>query len=212
ELARDGADFRLWPAESVAAGGLPVGSSAAGSVDVSYEVRRRGRVGASAGIRVGFGPSDGLITEPLAPVAPPVASEGDDVTVQYDLSTLRYLDAPSLFVSGIGHWSPVAAPLFHLDTEIPLSGRRGRVHIPASAFRGGAGLYGIGIRPQTGYSDVGQIAVIRIAAGSPARPDAPLVADARGRFGHIGAVSRAAPRFSLRWNASGVGDGAALEV
>ena len=134
------------------------------------------------------------------------------MTVQYDLSTLRYLDAPSLFVSGIGHWSPVAAPLFHLDTEIPLSGRRGRVRIPASAFRGGAGLYGIGIRPQTGYSDVGQIAVIRIAARSPARPDAPLLADASGRFGHIIAVSRAAPRFTLRWNASGLGDGAAVEI
>jgi hypothetical protein len=212
ELVQDGRAFRLLPAELLAAAGLPVVSTTPRNVDFRYEVRRSGKVIASTDSRLVFGPSDGLITEPLAPVAPSVAVEGQDVLVHYDLTGLRYVDAPSIFVSGIGHWSPYAAPLFHLDTEIPLRRMSGDVRIPASAFRGGAGLYGIGIRPQTSYSDVGQIAVIRIAAASAARPDAPLLADASGTFGHIAAVTRAAPRFSLRWDASAFGDGAALEV
>ncbi len=212
ELVQGDRAFRLLPSELLAAAGLPVVSSGSRSVDVRYEVRRRGKAVASVATTLVFGPSDGLITEPLAPVAPALAGEGQDVVVHYDLTGMRFVDAPTLFVSGIGHWSPFAAPLFHPDSEIPLRGLSGSVRIPGSSFRGGAGLYGIGIRPQTSSPDVGQIAVIRITAASPARPDAPLLADASGRFGHIAAISRAASKFTLRWNASGMGDGAALEV
>jgi len=204
--------FRLLPSELLAAAGLPAVSAGPRGVDVRYEVRRRNTVVASAGMRLVFGPCDGLIAEPLAPVAPPVTTEGEDVVVHYDLSGLRFVDAPSLFISGIGHWSPRGAPIFHLDTEIPLKGRSGDVRVPAPAFRGGAGLYGIGIRSQVSYQDVGQIAVIRIAPHGPGRPDAPLLADASGHLGHIAGVSRTSPMFSVRWDASAFGDGAALEV
>jgi hypothetical protein len=212
ELVQDSRAFRLLPAELLAAVGLPVVSTEPRNVDVRYEVRRGGKAVASATTRLVLGPTDGLITEPLAPVAPAVALEGQDVVVHYDLTGLRYLDAPSIFVSGIGHWSPLAAPIFHVDSEIPLKRLTGDVRIPASAFRGGAGLYGIGIRPQTTSFEVGQLAVIRIAPASPARPEAPLVADASGQLGHIAAVTRSAPRFTLRWDASALGDGAVLEV
>jgi len=211
ELVQDRRAFRLLPAELLSAAGLQVVASAPRGVDVRYEIRSARKVVASTQIQLVFGPSDGLITEPLAPVAPAVAVEGQDVVVQYDVSGLRFVDSPSLIVSGIGHWSPRAAPLFHVETEIPLERPSGHVRIAAAVFRGGAGLYGIAIRPQATYPDIGQVAVIRIAARSPGRPDAPLVADGSGRFGHIAAVSRAAPRFSLRWDAASFGDGAQLE-
>ncbi|MGZ6124305.1 MAG: S8 family serine peptidase, partial [Myxococcales bacterium] len=211
-LAQDAPAFRLLPAEILSAAGLPIVSASPRAIDVRLEARRRGRSVASAGTQLVLGPSDGLISEPLAPVVPPVAVDGEDVLVRYDVSGLRYVDAPTLFVSGIGHFSPSAAPIFHVDTEIALKGASGDVRVPASAFRGGAGLYGIGIRAQAGYSDVGQIAVIRIAAAAPGRPDAPTVADASGQPGHFAGVTRAGPKFTLRWNASALGDGAALEI
>jgi hypothetical protein len=213
ELVQETRAFRLLPAELLAAAGLPVVSGGPRSIDVRYEVRKRGNAIASAGTRLVFGPSDGLILEPLAPVAPPVAAQGEDVLVQYDLGNLRLVDAPTIFVSGIGHWSPAAAPLFHPDSEIQLSGLSGTVRFPASAFRGGAGLYGIGIRPQTSSFEVGQVAIIRITPrANPGRPEAPLLADRSGAFGHFAAATRAAPGFTVRWNASAFGDGAALEV
>ena len=191
--------------------GAPGGVYDSRGVDVRYEVRRSGTVVASATTRLTFGPSDGLISEPLAPVAPPVATEGDSVVVHYDLTGLRALDAPALIISGIAHWSPFAAPLFHEDTSIPLKAAVGNVTIPASAFRGGAGLYGIAIHPQASFSDIGQVAVIRIAPRRPGRPDAPALAAGSGSFGHFAVVTRAAPQFSVRWDASAAGDGAVLE-
>jgi DNA-binding transcriptional LysR family regulator len=44
-----------------------------------------------------------------------------------------------------------------------LEGARETLALPASAFRGGAGLYGIAIHPQASWPDIGQVAVIRIA-------------------------------------------------
>lgn len=211
EIVQDGRAFRLMPSELMAAAGVPVISSDPRNVDFRVEIRRAGTAIASASSRVVFGPSDGLITEPLAPVAPAVATEGSDVVVHYDLSGLRYLDSPTLIVSGIGHWSPTAAPLFHEDTSIALKRTSGDVAIPASAFRGGAGLYGIAIHPQASQPDIGQVAVIRIAARVAGRPDAPTIAAGSGAFGHGALVTRASPQFTVRWDASSVGDGAMLE-
>ena len=211
QMVQDGRAFRVLPAEFLAAAGLPVVSTTPRGVDVRYEVRRSGTVVASATTRLTFGPSDGLISEPLAPVVPAVATEGDPVVVHYDLTGLRALDAPALIVSGIAHWSPFAAPLFHEDTSIPLKAAVGDVTLPASAFRGGAGLYGVAIHPQASSSDIGQVAVIRIAPRRQGRPDAPALAAGSGAFGHFALVNRAAPRFSVRWDASAGGDGALLE-
>lgn len=212
EIVQDGRAFRLLPAELLAAARLPVVSTSPRTVGVRYEARRSGTVVASASAQLTFGPSDGLITEPLAPVAPPVATEGEDVVVQYDLTSLRAVDAPSLVVSGIGHWSPSAAPLFHEDTSIPLKKAVGSLTIPASAFRGGAGLYGIAIHPQATLPDIGQVAVIRIAPRRSGRPDAPALAAGSAPFGHYAVVTRAAPQFTVRWDASAIGDGALLEL
>ncbi len=212
QIVQDGRAFRLLPAEFLAAAGLPVVSTDPRSVDVRYEVRRSGTGGAAAAPRRTFGPSEGLITEPLAPVVPPVAAAGDDVLVRYDLTALRAVDSPTLVVSGIGHWSPAAAPIFHEDTSIPLKNAAGTVRIPAAAFRGGAGLYGVAIHPQATFPDIGQVAVIRIAPRRSGRPDAPVLAAGSGSFGHYAVVTRAAPRFSVRWDASLAGDGALLEL
>ena len=203
--------FRLLPAQILSAAGLPFVSDQPRAVTVRYEVRDGSRALAAIETRLVFGPTDGTHAEALAPIAPATAEVGDDVTVHYDLSAVRNLNKPALIVSGIGHFSPTAAPLFHAAATFPLERLTGHVRIPASAFRGGAGLYGIGVVSDTDQNTYGHFATIRIAAGSSTRPDAPLIADASGVFGHAASLAIGASSFQLRWEAP-AGDGALLEA
>jgi hypothetical protein len=92
-----------------------------------------------------IGPSDGRYVEATAPVAPATARTGQAVTVRYDVSNVTGTDNPQLVVSTVGHWNPVAAPIFSAAWHQALTMTTGTVTIPASAFHGGGGIYGIGI-------------------------------------------------------------------
>ncbi|QRP49117.1 S8 family serine peptidase [Amycolatopsis sp. FDAARGOS 1241] len=208
---------RLNPREILAAAGLPVVSTQDRSVPVTFEVRSGPRVVASASRTLTLGPSDGTYVEALAPVAPASVPVGREVAVHYDLTGVRNLSNPQLVVSTLGHWNPVSAPLFGTGFVAPLTATSGDVVVPASAFAGGAGVYGIGLvqRSVTGSAGdptYGEFTAIRV--GGPAqRPDAPTLT-AGGTSGHFASITRAAPGFSLGYDVRGVpgATGAAVEV
>ncbi|TDP92840.1 S8 family serine peptidase [Labedaea rhizosphaerae] len=207
---------RLTPREILAAAGLPIVSTEDRSVPVTFEVRSGPRVVASASQTLTFGPSDGTYAEGLAPVAPASVPAGQAVTVHYDLTGVRDLSNPQVVVSTLGHWNPASAPIFGTGFVAPLSATSGDVVVPASAFAGGAGIYGIGIvqRSVTGNAGnptYGEFTAIRV--GGPAqRPEAPILT-AGGASGHFAEITRAAPGFSLGYDVRGVpgATGAAVE-
>src|SRR5262249_37165781 len=100
--------------------------------------------------------------------------------------------------SSAARFSPISTPLFHQPTQIALKKLEGDVRIPASAFKDGTGLYGIGIVELGGFQRLGLTGIIRIGPSNPQRAAAPTVA-------------ASATDLQLRWNA-GFGDGALLEI
>ncbi|MGW4487122.1 S8 family serine peptidase [Amycolatopsis sp. NPDC004368] len=208
---------RLSPQEILAAAGLPVVSTEDRAVPVTFEVRSGHRVVASAAQTLTFGPTDGTYAEALAPVAPATVAVGKDVRVHYDLTGVRNLSNPQVVVSTLGHWNPVSAPLFGTGFVAPLTATSGDVVVPAGAFAGGAGVYGIGIVQRSvtgtvGDPTYGEFAAIRVG-GAAQRPDAPILT-AGGTSGHFLEITRATPAFSLGYDVRGVpgATGAAVEV
>jgi hypothetical protein len=207
--------FRLLPSQILAAAGLPVVSTDSRSVPVTYEVRNGGHAVLSRSLTLTFGPSDGTYSDALPPAAPAVVAAGKPFSVAYDLSHVRGVHRPRLVISSVDHWSPAAAPLFRNERVIPISPNDTHVTIPADAFTGGAGLYGIGIQPDASTGDYGWFAPIRVAAAtSDVRPPAPILTASGGAPGYNIALSRGASQFSLQWDASHVpgAAGAVLEV
>ncbi|MFL5409291.1 MAG: S8 family serine peptidase, partial [Myxococcales bacterium] len=206
--------FQLFPAEILSYAGLPVASESVRSVPVTYEVHRGGHVLASVSTRLNFGPTDGTFSEALAPTGPAAIAVGHSVRFHYDLTGVRFVNNPALVVSSVNHWSPAAAPQFRIEARFPLAQTSGEVTIPASAFTGGAGLYGVGILVDPDVGFVGEFAAIRVGLlTSDDRPEAPLLADASGTFGHIAFVTRAASTFRVQWDARDTSaDGAILEI
>jgi hypothetical protein len=209
--------IRLTPAQILTAAGQPVIATANRQVSLTFEVLDGRRVLASASHQLTFGPTDGGYAEARAPVAPPAVAAGQPVRVSYDLTGVRHVSSPKLVVSGVGHWNPVLAPIFTAAYSVPLTGTTGTITVPASAFDGGGGIYGIGIvqnsaRPRPVY---GEFAAVRVEGGTAAqRPAAPtLAAPPSGGFGHQAAASRAAPGFAVRYDVSGIpgATGARLE-
>ncbi|MYS18986.1 hypothetical protein GA0115240_10265 [Streptomyces sp. DvalAA-14] len=127
-------------------------------------------------------------------------------------------DAPQLVLSGVGHWNPALGPVFSAAWHQALTATAGTVTIPASAFDGGGGIYGIGIaqsgfggNPQfTAYSEFAPIRVGGAAAGD--RAAAPLITGAAGGPTHAAEVTRTAPRFTLRYDAGAVPGARSAEV
>jgi hypothetical protein len=206
--------IRVTPARLLAAAGLPVVSAADRQVTVDYAVVSGGRTVATERRTLTVGPSDGGYAEAQAPVAPAVAAAGHAVTVTYDLTGVAGLDDPQLVVSGVGHWNPVLGPVFSAAWHRSLTAPRGTVTIPAAAFDGGGGIYGIGVaqsafggNPQ--YTAWGEFAPIRIGGATAAeRPVAPLLtgtgAGTEGTSGHTAEVTSSAPRFTLAYDARAV--------
>jgi hypothetical protein len=207
--------IRALPADLLAAAGLPVISTGNRTLDYTLEVRHGSRVLVDTTRTLTVGPSDGTYTEAVAPVAPPVVAAGKPVTVQYHLTGVRRLSKPQLVVSEVGHWNPVLAPLFTAGYTVDLTATSGTVTVPASAFAGGGGLYGIGIAMTSGAVPIwGEFTPVRVAGGTAAdRPQAPTLSTG-GAFGHQASASRAAPTFSLRYDTRGVegAKGATLEI
>jgi hypothetical protein len=131
-------------------------------------------------------------------------------------------------LSAVGHWNPATGQVFRTAWSTPLAGTAGEVIVPASAFAGGAGLYGVGILLDSSNLIWGEFAPLQVAAAQPEvarshdtslselRPPAPELSPADGgsSFGHAGAVTRAAPRFQVHWDVARVdeADGALLEI
>jgi hypothetical protein len=210
--------IRLTPAQILTAAGLPVTATANRQVSLTFEVLQGQRVLASATRQLMFGPTDGSYAEALAPVVPPVVAAGQPVRVSYDLTGVRHVSSPKLVVSGVGHWNPGLAPIFTAAYSVPLPGVTGTVTVPASAFDGGGGIYGIGIMQNSALPPrpvYGEFAAVRVEGGSAAlRPAAPILAtSATGSFGHQAEATRAAPGFAVRYDVSGIpgATGARLE-
>ncbi|MFF4693167.1 S8 family serine peptidase [Streptomyces sp. NPDC001307] len=202
--------IRVTPAQLLTAAGLPLASAADRRITVTYRVLVDGRTRTSTTRTLAVGPSDGTYTEATAPTAPATVRAGHPVTVSYDLTGVASTSGPQLVVSTVGHWNPQLAPLFTAGWHQALTAARGTVTIPAEAFAGGGGLYGIGI-VQSGfggnpkYVGYGEFAPIRVDGGTAAaRPPAPVLAGADGVAGHTAEVSRAADGFTLHYDVRAV--------
>jgi hypothetical protein len=222
EFHSDVPAVRLTPTQMLQAAGLPVVSTTDRTIQLTFEVRSAGQALASGHQPLVFGPTDGTYLEALAPVAPTTVKAGTPVKVHYDITGVRNVISPQLVVSTVGHWSPAAAPIFTAAYTIPLTGKSGDVTVPANAFDGGGGIYGIGIIQETfqvfGQSQpvFGEFTSIRMDGGTLAqRPAAPTLAAAGSdQFGHVLEIRKAAPGFSLRYDVRGVpgAAGAAFEI
>ena len=215
EFHSDTPSIRRTPTELLTAAGQPVVASANRTISYTFEVRDGHRVLAATQRQLTFGPTDGTYAEALAPTAPATVRSGRPVTVSYDLTGVRTLVAPQVIVSTVGHWNPATAPIFTAAYTANLTGTKGTVTIPASAFDGGGGSYGIGIvqdstNASAGRPVYGEFASIRVDGGTAAqRPAAPLLAS-----GHDLEINRAKPDFPLAYDVRNVpgATGAAVEV
>jgi hypothetical protein len=212
--------IRVTPRQLLTAAGLPVVSSTDRKVTVTYRVATRGRTVATVRRTLAVGPSDGRYVEATAPRAPAVVTAGHPVTVSYDLTGVPGTQAPQLVLSTVGHWNPLLAPLFSPAWHQALTALKGTVTIPAAAFAGGGGIYGIGVA-QAGFGGspqfitYGEFAPVRVNGGSAAdRPQAPTLTGANGVQGHTAEATRAAPKFTLHYDVRDVhgARGAELEV
>ncbi|WP_127358355.1 peptidase S8 [Actinacidiphila soli] len=203
--------IRVTPSQLLSAAGLPVASSTDRDIDLTFQVLIGGTAQATVHRTLTIGPSDGRYVESTAPLAPATAEAGKSVTVSYDLTGVSTARAPELVVSTVGHWNPVLGPIFSAAWHQTLTETTGTVTIPADAFKGGGGLYGIGIA-LSGFGGnpslikYGEFAPIRIAGGTAAtRPDAPTIAGSTSgtAYAHTAEVTRTAPDFRLRYD---VGD------
>jgi len=215
--------IRLLPAEMLTAAGLPVVSDTDRSIEYTFSVLHGSKPVDSQTRTLTFGPTDGTFLEAPAPVVPATVEQGKDVRVSYDLRGVRAssLQDPSLVLSHVGHWSPMLSPNFSVAYRIPLKDDHGVVTVPASAFDGGGGLYGIGYAQistndtQYGSDVFGEFSSIRVAGGTAQqRPQAPTLGIGSTVAAHQLSVSRAEPAFTVAWDASGVAgaSGVTLEI
>ncbi|EWM16793.1 hypothetical protein KUTG_07097 [Kutzneria sp. 744] len=203
---------RLTPTQLLQAAGLPVVDTNDRNVDLTFEVRDGHKVLASAKKTLTVGPTDGTYAEATAPSAPATVRAGAPVTVHYDLTGVRSAKSPQLVVSSIGHWNPLTAPIFSAAYKAPLTATSGDVTIPASAFNGGGGLYGIGVvQDSTSLRPVyGEFASIRVDGGTADhRAAAPTFND----NAHNLTLNRTATTFSVNYDVRGIpgATGAELE-
>ncbi len=206
--------FRFLPSQILSAAGLSVVSTEARTVPITYEIRSGGKAIASAALSLTFGPCDGTYSDALPPVGPAVVAAGKPFKVSYDLVHVRQVIKPRLVISSVDHWSPAAAPYFRNERTIPISRNDTQIVIPADAFTGGAGIYGIGIQQDTEGGAYGWFASVRVTgAAGDTRPPAPVLTVGGGPPEFNGALTRAAPSFTVTWDASAVpgATGAALE-
>jgi hypothetical protein len=212
--------IRVTPSQLLSAAGLPAVSTTDRSLDLTFQVLIGGKAEATVVHRsLVIGPSNGRYVEATAPLAPATAEAGNTVTVSYDLTGVTTATAPELVVSTVGHWNPSLGPIFSAAWHQTLTATTGTVTIPADAFKGGGGIYGIGIAlsgfgGNPSYIKYGEFAPIRITGSSEAtRPDAPTIGGTTGLenglmsvgdYGHTAEVSRSAPDFGLRYDVTGI--------
>lgn len=210
--------IRVTPTQLLTAAGLPVVATGDRSLTVTFKVLRDDHTVASITRTLTLSASDGTFTEAPAPTVAPVVHAGQDVTVHYDLSGVRNVQAPRLAVSTVGHWNPVLAPLFNAAWSTSLTATSGTVTIPASAFATGGGLYGVGLIQNDNnpnYPLYGEFAPLRVAGfDATARPTTPIVSAPGQAPGHQVVVTHAAPTFTLHYSVTEIrgAGGSMLEV
>lgn len=213
-ITRSDPVFRLLPSQILSAAGLGVVSTGSRSVPLKYEIRNGSQPLASAALTLTIGPSDGTYDTALAPIGPAVIAAGKPFKVSYDLIHVRQVIKPRLIISSINHWSPSTAPMFRNERIIPISPNDTQVTVPADAFTGGAGIYGIGIQQDSVGGAYAWFTTVRVTgAQGDTRPPAPVLTVGGGAPGYSVGVTRAAPGFTVQWDASAVpgATGAALE-
>jgi hypothetical protein len=217
-IPASGPSLRVLPAELLSAAGLPVTSDSSRSVDVSLQALRAGKVIASVSRRLTFTADDGTYDQAQAPDLPGSVPLGRPVTVHYDLTGVRGLDAPRLILSSVGHYTPnTGIDVFRSQWSTPLTDTKGTVTIPASAFdAGGAGIYGVGVEQSALYDFpiYGTFRAIRVGAGADERPAAPLLGTGGKASLHALDLTRSHGKLAVSWNTTSVpgADGAKIEL
>lgn len=160
---------RLLPKDILGAVGLPLVSSTARTVNLTYVAtlggnarsamnrtlgsRTTATLSAGASRRVSasfsltFGPDDSTFRGGPAPIVPAVVAS-TSIPVTYDLTGVRDVKNPVLIVSSPGRVNPADYGMFHPIYMQALVGLKGTANIPVSALQGG-GVYGIGIKSGT---------------------------------------------------------------
>lgn len=213
-IPSSGPSLRVLPRELLGAAGLPLVSSEARSLQVTFEALDGAKVVASASRKLTLSATDGTHLQPQAPTAPGASPLGKPVTVHYDLTGLRDTTDPELVLSSVGHWTPfTASDKWRAQWRTPLTGTKGSVTIPASAFAaGGAGLYGVGITLYDGQV-FGDFRALRVGPGADQRPEAPLLTHGTTEKAHAADLTRSDAKLTVHWDASSTdgADGAAIE-
>ncbi|HEU5333546.1 MAG TPA: S8 family serine peptidase [Actinocrinis sp.] len=203
--------IRVTPAQLLGAAGLPMIATADRTLQLTYSVLIDGHVRASVSRTLTVGPTDGAYKVTQAPKAPAVVQAGRPVSVSYDLTGAAQY-TPEIAVSPVGRWSPTQSLVFNPVWTAPLTGTKGRITIPASAFDDGGGIYGIGVIETTEggslflkYFNDGEFTPIRVQGGSPAqRPAAPTLGTGTAAADHGLSITRHAPDFTLHYSVAGV--------
>lgn len=206
---------RLMPSQILGAAGLSLVSSQQRTVSLTYRASQGVHIVREATFSMTFSSSDGLTYAPPAPVVPATVQAGQSVTVSYDLTHAAGINAPQLIVSNVDHWSFASAPFYRITYAMRLLNLKGSVTLPASAFVGGAGLYGIAIEQDSVNGSAGHVAPILVTETSAARPDAPtLAANATDAPSHGLGIVRPQTAFYVNYDVTKVpnSNGAILEI
>ncbi|HEY7047772.1 MAG TPA: S8 family serine peptidase [Jatrophihabitantaceae bacterium] len=166
---------RLQPADILGAAGLPLESTTARTVHLTYTATSHGRT-TSVDVPITFGPTDGTTPSVVAPVVPSVV-RGATIPVHYDISRLTGATNPILVVSQPGRIENATGLYFRPAYTAPLTVPVGTVNVPVSALPG-AGIYGIGIQNAPGgwfSNNDSTFAFTRVAPPSDARPAPPTL-------------------------------------
>ena len=206
---------RLLPEQILNASGLTLTSPAQRTVSLTYRAMQGQHIVREATFGMTFSPSDGLSEAAPEPVVPATSPAGQPVTISYDLTHTSRLLAPQVIVSNLDHWSYAAAPNYRISYAARVLNLKGSITLPATAFVGGAGLYGIAVESDSINGLGGHVAPIRITGVSEARPAAPtLAANATDTPGHGLQIVRPQTGFYVNYDVSNVpnASGAILEI
>ncbi|GAC1573088.1 MAG: hypothetical protein NVS3B7_04130 [Candidatus Elarobacter sp.] len=207
------ADARLLPAQILAAAGMPLASTGARTVSLTYQSTVGLHVVAQTTFDLTFGPADGTSTAVLAPVVPPVVT-GDTISVSYDASMLpAKLGVPYLVT-----YLPDRFDLFSRAVYSQrLSALKGTVAVPVSALAG-SGVYAFslfygGPNPGVSPTNSSHNSYTRVVVAGSRKPPAPLLGPSPAELGHTVEVPFGR-RISVGWDVSSVpgATGAILEV
>lgn len=205
---------RLLPATLFAVAGLPLQATSPRTVKLSYQVRDRGRL-VTVPVSLTFGASDGTSESAPPPIVAPVVHD-NTLKVSYDLTNVRNVSSPSLFISEPGRVNPSTGYLFRPSYTVALPQRKGTISVPISRLQGD-GIYGITLGLRTapsGGTEVSDFAYTHVDTVLHDRhADAPLLSDAAVSARHIVEIPYGGS-FGVAWDVTDIpgATGAMLEI